>query len=489
LLNRLSYRIKMPLVVTAVIVITEIAVTAALVSRAFVDARRDLQTSAVSLGRALARSVRDPLARDDIWRTYEAIRTPIAARDPTSPLKDIIVVDTRGDVVAATDPPRFPVTAPLTSLPPAMQAAFHAMSAGQESTFDFPGFRAEHDASAGNRITSEDGSTLGYVLVAYDGQLLYDRIRSSLGEIALISIPGLLILVPLGWLWGDRMAKPLVNLTHAMRRVGTEPAATINPSLPAGGTDEIAQLTEQFERMLSELAEKQSLEREMIVAERLAAVGRVAAGIAHEVNNPLGGMINAVDTLAKHGHPDPLTVKTLGLLERGLNQIRSTIGALLVEAKIGSPVLTLSDWQDLQTLIEPQVANKQINLHWSIDRTAVGVGLPAYLVRQLVLNLLLNATAAAEPGGRVGCSARLEEGALVIEVTNSGERIHPVQMERLFEPFNAAISTIRVGGQGLGLWVTYQIVRQLNGAIKVTSEVDGTLVNVVLPVTAMEAAA
>jgi two-component system NtrC family sensor kinase len=478
LLNRLSYRIKMPLVVTAVIVITEVAVTAALVSRAFVDARRDLQTSAVSLGRALARSVRDPLARDDIWRTYEAIRTPIAVRDPTSPLKHIILVDTRGDVVAATDPPRFPVTAALTSLPPAMQTAFHVMSGGQEFTFDFPGFRAEHDASAGSRVTSEDGSTLGYVLVAYDGQLLYDRVRSSLTEIALISI-----------LWGDRMAKPLVNLTHAMRRVGTEPAAAINPIVAARGTDEIAQLTVQFERMLNELAEKQSLEREMIVAERLAAVGRVAAGIAHEVNNPLGGMINAVDTLVKHGHPDPLTVKTLGLLERGLNQIRSTIGALLVEARIGSPILTLSDWQDLRTLIEPQVANKQVELQWSIDGSAVGVGLPAYLVRQLVLNLLLNATAAVEARGRVGCSAHLQEGALVIEVTNSGERIHPSQMERLFEPFNAALSTIKVGGQGLGLWVTYQIVRQLNGAIKVTSESEGTLVNVILPVSAMEAAA
>lgn len=489
MLDRLSYRIKMPLVVTAVIVMTEVAVTAALVSRAFVDARRDLQTSAMSLGRALARSVRDPLARDDIWRTYEAIRTPIAARDATSPLKHIVVVDARGDVVASTDPPRFPVTAPLASLPPAMQAAFHAMQAGQESTFDFPGFRADHDASAGSRVTSEDGSTLGYLLVAYDGQLLYDRIRSSLTEIALISIPGLLILVPLGWLWGDRMAKPLVNLTHAMRRVGTEPAAAINSSVTARGTDEIAQLTEQFERMLSELAEKETLEREMIVAERLAAVGRVAAGIAHEVNNPLGGMINAVDTLATHGHPDPLTVKTLGLLERGLHQIRSTIGALLVEARIGSPILTAADWQDLRTLIDPQLASKQVKVVWSVDETAVGVGLPAYLVRQLVLNLLLNAAAAVESGGRVACLARVEAGALAIEVTNSGERIHPAQMERLFEPFNAAQAAPRFAGRGLGLWVTYQIVRQLNGAIKVTSEMGGTVVNVMLPLSAMEAAA
>jgi signal transduction histidine kinase len=487
-LNRLSYRLKIPLVVTAVILLTEVAVTAALVSRAFVDARRDLETNAVTLGKALARSVRDPLARDDIWHVYETIRTPMTARDPTNPLKDIIVVDANGDVVAATDPPRFPVTAPVSTLPRAMQSAFVAMRAGTEFTFDFPGFRAEHDASAGTPITSDDGTTLGYLLVAYDGQLLYDRIRVALVEIGLISIPGLLVLIPLGWVWGDRMAKPLVRLTHAMRRVGNEPAAAIAPSIHAPGSDEVAQLTRQFQHMLGELAEKQALEREMVVAERLAAVGRVAAGIAHEVNNPLGGMINAVDTLARHGNPDPRTIKTLGLLNRGLNQIRATIGALLVEARVGSPALTQSDWQDLRTLIEPQLVEKRASLDWAIDDATASIGLPAHLVRQLVLNLLLNAAAAVENGGAVTCNARADNETLRICVTNTGERIQPAQMERLFEPFasSAAPSSNR---RGLGLWVSYQIVKQLGGVIKVANEIHGTSVDVELPQRALEAAA
>ena len=80
------------------------------------------------------------------------------------------------------------------------------------------------------------------------------------------------------------------------------------------------------------------------------------------MNNPLGGMLNSVDTLAKHGKPDFLTRRTLGLLQRGLQQIGSTVSALLVEARLDSPAMGVSDWQYPKTLVQPQLEMKGLSL-------------------------------------------------------------------------------------------------------------------------------
>jgi signal transduction histidine kinase len=221
--------------------------------------------------------------------------------------------------------------------------------------------------------------------------------------------------------------------------------------------------------MLEGMARKEALEREMVTAERLAAVGRVSAAIAHEINNPLGGMLNAVDTLDKHGQPDALTRKTLGLLERGLQQIRATVSALLIEARLDSPALAPSDWQDLRTLIAPQVNARGLRLRWSIYRDEV-LPLPAHQVRQLALNLLLNAAEAADAGGIVELEVTRNGDLLILMVANTGPPIPAELMDRLFEPFITIDDTPTAPrSYGLGLWICYQIMSQLGGSISAES--------------------
>ena len=244
------------------------------------------------------------------------------------------MLDARQRVYTSSAPLDYHVTAPASSLPAEMRLALAAVTQAPGGFFfDFPGYLTNRNAAAAEAGNSDDGSIVGYVLLSYEAHKLYDRVGLVLLEVVAISVPGLLILVPLGWVWGNRIVKPLTGLAAVMRKVGHEPPAELARQVEPSGSDETGQLASQFRTMLYQLDEKEQLERQVLVAERLAAVGRVSAGIAHEINNPLGGMLNAVDTLARHGSLDSFTQKTLGLLQRGLAQIRSTVGALLLEAR------------------------------------------------------------------------------------------------------------------------------------------------------------
>jgi signal transduction histidine kinase len=339
-------------------------------------------------------------------------------------------------------------------------------------------------------VRSEDGTRLGTVILEFDAAVHQARLLRALGEVALVSVPGLLLLIPLGWFAGQRLARPLEQLAQALARVGHEPLNTIASRLPPSGGDEIGRLSVQAQLMLDGLARKEALEREMVASERLAAVGRVAAAIAHEVNNPLGGMLNAIDTVGRHGRPDAFTRKTLGLLERGLLQIRSTVSALLVEARLNSPSLQPTDWEDLRMLVEPQLEAKAVRLDWRTDEVADhAVVLPAHEVRQLVLNLLLNAAKAAQPwaneNAAVELTAARAPGLLAIVVGNTGPPLSAQALSRLFEPFVLPPGPDLASGSGrfgLGLWVCYQIVQRLGGRVDVQSEHGWTRFSVSLPV-------
>jgi len=158
-------------------------------------------------------------------------------------------------------------------------------------------------------------------------------------------------------------------------------------------------------------------------------------------------------------------MKTITLIVRGLNQIKDTVGALLVEAKANSRNLTPQDIEDVLTLITPMARKKGLHIGWhnSIDEE---VTLPATFVRQILINLLLNAVQAASQQGEVSFDIGIADNQLQFSVTNNGKTLTDEQISRLFEPF----STLGEGGHGLGLWVTYQIVHQLGGHVGVKRE-------------------
>ena len=489
----LSWRLKVPLAITAVILVTEVVVTTLLVTRALGDARNDLEASADSLATLLARSLRDPLLRDDLWQAFEVISAPLVARRSDSPLQAIVVMDAAHHVFVSSEPRRLAVLTPAAALPEPLAGV--AAQAIAEPRFHFVLGRGASgpELAAAGPILAEDGSRLGTVVLDFNGAIYAERLRSAVIDVALFSVPGLLLLVPLGWYAGKRLAEPLAQVAQAMARVGGAPADEVARLLPPESGDEVGRLAGQARQMLDGLARKAALEGEVMASDRLAAVGRVSAAIAHEINNPLGGMLNAIDTALRHGHPDPVTKKTLGLLERGLQQIRATVNALLVEARLDSPRLTGQDWDDLLLLIQPDVAGRGQQLLWQVEVSVqADIPLPAHEVRQLALNLLLNAVAAARPvvlapadaayPAAIEFTVARSPGLLAMVVGNTGPALAPERLAQIFEPFVSAAPRGEHHRHGLGLWVCWQLVQRLGGTIDVASDGEWTRVSVTLPV-------
>jgi signal transduction histidine kinase len=124
-----------------------------------------------------------------------------------------------------------------------------------------------------------------------------------------------------------------------------------------------------------------------------------------------------------------------------------------------------------------EISQRQAHLEWDVVLPESGLTLPAALVRQVLFNLLLNALQAVPQGASVAVRARADDFLLTFSVANAGEAIPQDKMGQLFEPF----ATSRAEGHGLGLWVSYQIVQQLDGRISVSSDAQGTCFSVALP--------
>ena len=477
--RNLSLRYKIPLRVLVLVVTTVVVVTAAMIAREAEELRTTLLASAESMGRMLAETVVAPIKHDDVWRTFELINTPFRATRQGAleqQAEMILVLDAQQRVFVSTDPQRFPV------LGDPAHGREHYRSVIAEIAHA-PSGRTPwslEDASSGRihmvvPVTSDE-VLLGHVVLTYSKSVFMAHYIELARRGALVGLLTLALLLPAGWFWAHRVAKPLLQLSHAMAQVKRLPQSDSLELYESD--DEIGQLGTALRRMLEELREKALLEREVVVSDRLAALGRLAAGIAHEINNPLGGMLNAINTFERHGPRDPMTRKTLSMLERGLTQIKNTVAALLVEAKIASHALSREDIDDTHTLVLAEAEKKQADFDWrnEVDRS---VPLPSTLVRQVMLNLLLNAVHAIDPGGSLKCRTRIEGETLRIDVANDGRYIPEERLPYLFEPFS---HTGEAGaGTGLGLWVTYQIVQQLGGGLNVTSAPGATTFSVEFP--------
>lgn len=458
----LSFRRKIPLWSSLLIGMSIFVVGAALMARAYDDMKRAVVISAGNLGHTLANTVAPALLHDDVWRAFEIVRSPIRGEPAQTPVQvDAVVVLGRDQkVFVSSDPDKLTM---LTE-PQALGADWVELISGLGNDTKWPLLlEPEHSdyLYVALPITDRDAQ-LGHLVLRYARSVFHPWFIDSLWQGLGIGLLVLAVLIPANWYWARRMATPLVDLAQRMGTI----LETVPEPLPPNiypYHDELGQMFQAYDRMALALRDKAALENEVVKSERLAAIGQLTAGIAHEINNPLAGLITVVDTLKLQRDLDPRTMRNLQLIDRGLMQIRDTVAALLVQTRVQVRPLNQHDLEDVHTLIQTQVSKRRIRLEW-IVAMADELQVPASLVRQILINLLLNALQAASPGGQVSLwLGRKDEpiSSLSIIVRNDGDLLSEEQLVRLFEPFTST----RVGGHGLGLWVTYQIVTQLGGRI------------------------
>ena len=263
--TNLSYRYKVPLSLSLVIVITAAVLSAVLGWQAYRDLRGGLIAGAESLGRTLSRALLPSLLSDEVWSAYETVMAPLeGVDDGGSPQRTITVLDAKGLVFVSSNPAEFPVLAPLSSAGPSyaqLQGAITTQVSRSTVLFED---RINDRLMFTVPILTDDGTHLGTVLLTYSESLFLPNFYAILTRVIVSTLLVLLVLVPLGWNIGRRMAVPLTGLAEAMARIGSAPRAQLTENLYRG-EDEIGQLGRQFEHMLNELEEKQNMEKPSVI--------------------------------------------------------------------------------------------------------------------------------------------------------------------------------------------------------------------------------
>lgn len=470
----LSIRRKLPLWGGGLILATACLVAIPFLIEAHDEVRRDMLFDSEALGLTLAEALNADLAAGNRRHAQKIIRAPFVAQNDTSyfQFEAILAVDLNGQVFASSKADLYPIASDVRAYSDQFARLWlRRPAAGDLTLFDSAGEKALVAIPI-----RQDGRRVGTLILVHAPDFHFQRFGELALRTALFALLALMLLLPVSWYWGVRMARPLTLLA---RRMDTAAGGLPTPLPPHAYPyrDELGKLFRQFDRMATELQEKERLRQAVMESEHLATLGRMAAGIAHEINNPLGGLLTAIDTLKRHGGHDRITDRVVPLLERGLGQIRDTVSAMLVEARPGPRRhLNRQDIEDIVTIVRKGAQKPGPRIAMS-NALAGDVALPANLVRQILLNLLLNACRAAAGGG-VGASVGQVGGRIEIAVENAGPAIPAEVRERLFQPFIGS----GPDSHGLGLWVTGQIVRQLAGEITIDSRDGLTRFAVSLPV-------
>ncbi|MBI5410684.1 MAG: PAS domain S-box protein [Nitrospirae bacterium] len=233
-----------------------------------------------------------------------------------------------------------------------------------------------------------------------------------------------------------------------------------------------------------DITETKKLERQIRNSEKLASIGKLGAGVAHEINNPLGGILNCLYNLRKGTLPPARQEEYLASMEDGLRRVQKIVRQLLEFSQQHEPELSLTDIngviERVLVLTDHALVANRIRLEKRLQPDLPAVMADRHMMEQVLMNLILNAIQAIKGGGGITISTRVEEGACAIDVQDTGCGIPSQLLSRIFDPF---FTTKGVGeGTGLGLSVSLGIVERHGGRILVESEAGkGATFTVCLP--------
>ena len=238
--------------------------------------------------------------------------------------------------------------------------------------------------------------------------------------------------------------------------------------------------------VLEDITDRANLEEQLRLSEKMAAIGLLAAGVAHEVNTPLTGISSFTQMLLDRADPNDPRTQLLEKIERQTFRAAKIVNSLLnlarpTGAEVGpAPIDVNGVIGDVLSLLEHQFRMNRIQVRRELATSGVIVSGVEYKLQQIFLNLFLNARDAMPKGGWLSVTTRVEEGRGVIDVGDTGVGIPAEHLGRIYDPFFTTKPEGR--GTGLGLSVTYGIVQEHAGTLTCTSDLGhGTRFRMTLP--------
>jgi PAS domain S-box-containing protein len=226
--------------------------------------------------------------------------------------------------------------------------------------------------------------------------------------------------------------------------------------------------------IFTDISEKKRLERQLLRSEKLSSLGKLAAGIAHEINQPLTGVLTFASLLLKRHKDDQASAKDLEIIVRETKRIKGIVQGILEFAreapmqKIDSDMRSIID-NTLQ-LIERQEKFLGIEVKKEFESDLPNLKADPNLLEQVFMNLFLNAADAMEGQGLLTIKAAREGNDIRVDITDTGTGMAPDVTERIFDPFFTTKDSTEGAGMGLGLAVSYGIINNHGGTITASSQ-------------------
>ena len=288
--------------------------------------------------------------------------------------------------------------------------------------------------------------------------------------------------------WG-RLKASLVEqgfISNAEVRLKRADGATIR-SLVSGsldsGSDENAG---SIHLLVKDIEQKRLMEEQIAQADKLASIGQLSAGVAHEINNPLGVILGYTQLLMRDGESNKERYDDLKIIEKHAKNCKSIVADLLSFSRSSNPEIEIKNVHDViddvLTFIQQHAGLDDVEIIREYDQALPAIVLDQKKIKQVFINLIMNAKHAVGKEGSIKLTSKFDSnaGQITVKVSDTGHGIEKEHLPRIFDPF---FTTKPVGeGTGLGLSVSYGIIKNHGGDILVETQKDrGSTFTVVLP--------
>jgi len=464
ILRNLPVTVRVPLFVAGLMLVVAVIASQQVLQRLSKTQTEQLSGLASAYLDGLSAAISPYVLRKDVWEVFDALdrsRNKYKALHPV----ETIVADEKGIIIASSEPRK------LSSQKPVPDNYKQRFSDNKSLLLE-----PDNQRAYVRRVLHYQGKTIGTIYATLDIHHLMAERRTVFFELVLTNLGLAMILAAMVSFSVRRMLRPVKILSDHLEQGASGKVETIPFDLLPKKHSEFTRLFRNYNALAKAVHDRSELAERLALEERLASLGRLASGMAHEINNPLGGLFNAVDTLKRHGDTASIRKSSLNLLERGLSGIRDVVSAALATYRPEQDKRNLNtkDIDDLALLLQPELRRRKLSLDWN-NLIENEVPVEASPVRQAALNLLLNAAAASPGGSAISLQVEVRDDTLKIAVGDSGSGL-PAPAEKLLTgSVEGAVPVVE--GSGIGLWMVQRLIREIGATIEIDrSRLGGALI-------------